>query len=260
MSFITDIGKNISSKGKEISQKAKIMSETSSLNNIVKGEECKVDFQYKTIGKLYFEKYKDNPGEEFAEAIENIKNSMEKIEQTKEEIVRIKSKYNCPKCGAPFKNGAIFCSKCGEKLPEKEEKQAGSVEIPADAQKCEKCGNILKSEALFCNVCGNKLQKSEENIQAIVPAEPSTAEILTSDRKSQEEIQVQPDKEIKTEVKEETQAQPVEEVKEETAAITETTETTEKPEEQKAKKICPNCKNEMLDEDVFCNECGTKFE
>ena len=91
MSVFSNIGKNISNKGKEISRKAKVMSETSSLNNIIKGEECKIDTQYKLMGKMYFEKYGSSPEQEFSPAIEAIKNSMEKINETKQEIIKIKS-------------------------------------------------------------------------------------------------------------------------------------------------------------------------
>lgn len=124
MSVFSNIGKNISNKGKEISRKAKVMSETSSLNNIIKGEECKIDTQYKLMGKMYFEKYGSSPEQEFSPAIEAIKNSMEKINETKQEIIKIKSQFCCPECGTPFKNDAVFCSKCGAKLPEKTKPQS----------------------------------------------------------------------------------------------------------------------------------------
>jgi len=55
MSKVSDFGKKISDKTKEISQKAKIYSEASSLNNVVKAEEEKINAQYNIIGKLYFE-------------------------------------------------------------------------------------------------------------------------------------------------------------------------------------------------------------
>ena len=247
MSFIKNIGKNISSKGKELSQKAKVMSETSSLNNIIKGEECKIDFQYKSIGKMYYEKYCENPGEEFAEAIEIIKSSMEKIEQTKEEIIKIKAQFNCPSCGTPFKNGALFCSKCGAKLPEKQEEPA-PAKIPDDAQKCANCGNILNKNAVFCNVCGNKLEQSaatepepEVNLSETAAPEESTAEILTADRNPKEEKQSDPILSNNST---------------ETSVNTDSSLTND----EKSTKICPNCQNEMLDEDIFCNECGTKVE
>ncbi len=273
MSFISDIGKNISSKGKELSQKAKVMSETSSLNNIIKAEEYKIDFQYKAIGKLYFEKYQDAPEEEFSEAVETIKSSIEKIQKTKEEITKVRSKFNCPKCGAPFKHGALFCSKCGEKLPEETKPVNDTTVIPDGAQKCEKCGNILKSDALFCNVCGSKLQANPvtaENSQGNAAEEPSAADILTSDRKAIEDTAVQaeavPDAVISepAQIPEENK---IADPKTNNAAssdqpskASQPAETPEKTEESKGKKICPKCQNEMLDEDIFCNECGAKYE
>ncbi|MGN0613509.1 MAG: zinc-ribbon domain-containing protein [Porcipelethomonas sp.] len=277
MSFVSDFGKSISNKTKEISQKAKVMSETSSLNNIIKGEECKIDFQYKAIGKMYFEKYGNDPGEEFSDAIGIIKSSLEKIEQTKEEIIKVKSRFNCPACGEPFKNNAMFCSKCGAKLPEREEQSTENTAIPENAQKCGKCGNILKKEAIFCNVCGNKLTQQaavdvkpdevikpeefapapqvteiKEESPAAVTAPETTASaaapVVTETAKLQESAEPQ-------------ESNPVENTSGETGEKAEY-KTEAKPAEEKAEtkpeKICPNCNNRMLDEDIFCNECGTK--
>lgn len=253
MSVFTNIGKNISTKSKELSHKAKAMSEKSSLNSIIKGEESKIDFQYKAIGKLYFEKYNEDPDSDFADSINIIKSSIEKIEQTKEEIAKITSQFNCPGCGAPFKNGAVFCSKCGEKLPEK---RPDPEQLPKGAQKCENCGNILKKDALFCNVCGNKLVQTSDEAKEIESAsaldqspveEKSTAEILTDDRKQKEENVSDTPKETETAISTE-----AENAKTDNDSSQET--------EEKQKKICPNCNNEMHDEDIFCNECGNKFE
>lgn len=278
MSFFNDIGKNISSKTKEISQKAKVMSESSSLNNIIKGEECKIDFQYKIIGKLYFEKYGENADEEFMEAINTIKASMEKIQHTQDEIKRIKSMFNCPNCGAPFKNDAAFCAKCGAKLPEKKTKS--EPQVPEGAQKCGKCGNILTKEALFCNVCGNKLEPESENNTS---PEATVADILTSDRKevnNQPEVEAAVNNYIPNECfapsstvsLEKTETENVQEAENnqdsenvqaaENNQDSENVQASENNQEavEKTKKICPKCQNEMLDEDVFCNVCGNKFE
>ncbi len=254
---IANIGKKISGKTKELSQKAKIMSETNSLNNIVKGEECKIEFQYKTIGKLYFEKFAENPDEDFVEAIETIKASMEKIEETKAEIIKIKSRFNCPNCGAPFKNDAAFCSKCGSKLPEIEEPQPA---IPENAQKCDKCGNILKKEAIFCNACGNRLVEENiseetvlaENNETFAPAEVTEEVINVVDTTIVE-------KEKSEEVTDITDTIIVEKTEEETITDSNVTETVNDVEKTNTdSKICPNCGNKMYDEDIFCNECGTK--
>lgn len=263
---VSDLGKKISGKAKEISQKAKIMSETNSLNNIVKGEECKIDFQYKTIGKLYVEKFGENPDPEFLEAIEAINASNEKIEQTKQEIAKIRSRYNCPECGEAFKNGAVFCSKCGAKLPEIVEEAPA---MPENTQKCGKCGNVLKKEAVFCNVCGNKLDEQPAEETALQPSD-NEAFAPTTEAKAEEtviEVKEEELKPVAEEVKEEVKADVVveetvvEEVKTEAAAEEKEAEAAEETAEENVDgKVCPNCGNKMYADDIFCNECGTKVE
>ncbi len=256
MSVVSDFGKKVSGKAKEISQKAKIMSETNSLNNIVKGEECKIDFQYKTIGKLYVEKFGENPDADFAEAIEAIKASKEKIEQTKQEIAKIRSRYNCPACGEPFKNGAVFCSKCGEKLPEIVEEVPA---IPDNAQKCCKCGNILKKEALFCNVCGNKLDEQAEITE--VQANEALAPVTETEVVAETVVEVKEEelKPVETTVEADTEKKE-EAVEEKTETATEETIEEAVSDDGSGEKVCPNCGNKMYAEDIFCNECGTKVE
>lgn len=281
MSIVSDFGKKVSNKTKEISQKAKIMSETNALNNVIKGEECKIDFQYKVIGKLYYEKFGENPEADFTEAIETIKASMQKIEETSQEIKKIKSRFNCPNCGEAFKNDALFCSKCGTKLPEREEK----TKIPDDAKKCEKCGNLLKKDALFCNLCGNKLDaadaepaesKSDVSSEAFAPAKESSEQTPVSLSKTEttsqqttltEETKSDEKPAEATESKETASAEKPAETEQPSApqeeAVNEAEKATESAEnavEATAEKICPNCKNKMLDDDIFCNECGTKVE
>ncbi len=244
MSVFSNIGKNISNKGKEISRKAKVMSETSSLNNIIKGEECKIDTQYKLIGKMYFEKYSSSPEQEFKPAIESIKNSMEKINETQQEILKIKSQFCCPECGTSFKNDAVFCSKCGAKLPEKPKPQTLAA---SQLKKCANCGNALNPEAVFCNFCGTKI---ENNLTSL----------------PEENTIVKPDEEIdntKT-----NQTMPIEPSKETSSINTSTDKTIpQKSSETDSldnttvqKTFCPNCKNEMNEDDIFCNECGTKVK
>lgn len=265
MSVVSNFGKKVSGKAKEFSQKAKIMSETNSLNNIIKGENCKIDFQYKTIGKLYVEKFGSNPDPDFLEAIEIINASKEKIEQTNQEIIKIKSRFNCPACGEPFKNGALFCSKCGEKLPEiKEEAPA----VPDNAQKCAKCGNVLKKDALFCNVCGNKLDGQEqqdtlpEATEAFAPPAEEATEAEAVKAAEETAVVTEAAEESNAAVKEE--EKPVQETAEPAEETSETPENSqdksETAEDNSSGKVCPNCGNKMYDDDIFCNECGTKVE
>lgn len=259
MSIVSDFGKKVSNKTKEISQKAKIMSETNSLNNIIKGEECRIDLQYKTIGKLYFEKFGENPDADFSEAVETIKSAMEKIEETKKEIAKIKSRFNCPNCGQAFKNDAVFCSKCGTKLPEREEPEE---KLPKNARKCEKCGNVLPKDALFCNECGNKLEsQTEATVEENAAVPVNSDEFAPAENAAETIVIAEKAETVEAEVVEETK--PAEEKPAESAIVAEavTAEEVKTEEaEQTDGKICPNCKNKMDDDDIFCNECGTKVE
>ncbi len=256
MGVFKGLGKKISDKGKELSQKARIMSETSSLNNVVRGEECKIDYQYKSMGKLYFEKYGDAPAEEFAKACEAIKDSMEKIEQIKAEIVKIKARFNCPNCGSPFKHGSVFCSKCGAKLPAQNDSDDPD-NIPEDAQQCPECGNILPKEALFCNSCGKKLEKpvltdetSDENKDA---AEQEAAEASAEPVKEEESFA--PKENEENTASEEAAAQDTESADKETPAADGQEEQEEEP-----VKLCSECGNPIYGGDMFCSECGAKTQ
>lgn len=52
---------------------------------------------------------------------------------------------NCPKCNKPLREGAKFCTACGQKI------ELTSV------NSCPKCGYALKEGAKFCTKCGHKL-------------------------------------------------------------------------------------------------------
>ncbi len=52
---------------------------------------------------------------------------------------------NCPKCNNPLRDGAKFCTACGQK-----------IEITS-TNSCPKCGYALKQGAKFCTKCGHKL-------------------------------------------------------------------------------------------------------
>ena len=261
MSIVSDFGKKVSNKTKEISQKAKIISETNSLNNIIKGEQSRINVQYQAIGKLYFEKYGDNPDADFAEAISTIKASMEKIEETKKEVAKIRSRFNCPECGQAFKNDALFCSKCGAKLPEKEQPEKP---LPKDAQKCDKCGNILPKDALFCNECGNSLASqentSDEQITAVAVSTEEFAPAETQETVNETTVTETVTAEVMEEPKSSEEA-PENTTNDVIVIETEVTKEVKTEEsEQTEGKTCPNCNNKMDSDDLFCNECGTKVE
>lgn len=157
MSVLSKIGKNISNKSKEISQKAKMATDTNSLNNVIKTEEAKIKNQYEEIGKVYYKNHANNPSEEFSDYVKAITESMGKISETQKKIIEIRSQFCCPQCGTAYKKDALFCSKCGTKLPEKNIK----INLQEEVKKCAECGNILENNDVFCNSCGAKIKNDE---------------------------------------------------------------------------------------------------
>ena len=60
---------------------------------------------------------------------------------------------NCPQCGAPIKDTAKFCMKCGCNLARYEAAHAGGIFCP-------ECGARLEEGALFCPEYGRKLKEA----------------------------------------------------------------------------------------------------
>jgi predicted nucleic acid-binding Zn ribbon protein len=64
----------------------------------------------------------------------------------------------CPKCGAPAKEGDVFCRACGAKH------LAGVSETkpPREVKRvCPNCGNTLRPAARFCDLCGEECVKMQ---------------------------------------------------------------------------------------------------
>ncbi|MCM1226845.1 MAG: zinc ribbon domain-containing protein [Clostridium sp.] len=221
---IKKIGNSIAAKGREFMKSARAASETSSLNNIIKAEKIKIDTNFKMMGKLYFDKYGDSPDEEFSGAINSIKASMEKINETNEEIEKIRRRNCCPNCGNRFKSDAMFCSKCGTRVREEEKEPAVII--------CQNCGHRLEEDALFCDSCGIKVDDTVD-IQTL----PENTDTYTKEQ---------------TDVSDSgTEAAPLMESPSETP-----TETASPSSER----ICPSCGEKQDDaEALFCNSCGTKL-
>ncbi len=250
MSFFKDLGHNISSKSKDLAQKAKDISETSSLNTIIKNEEFNIDTQYKLIGKQYYEKYSSRTGDEFEASILIISKSMEKIEATKAQIEKIKKRSCCPSCGASFKKGDLFCSKCGSAIPQPEKEPENTLPA-AEPEKCPQCGEVIEDNGLFCTKCGLKLSADNktENVQESHTVPESIAEVQTE--KSEPTA---PDNSLPEEKKEESPAKENSIANESQPTLNEETAP-----ENADKKKCPQCGADAEENDLFCDECGYKF-
>ena len=80
---------------------------------------------------------------------------------------------NCPKCNNPLREGAKFCTKCGEKIAQPAQSTTSNA--------CPQCGATLKEGAKFCTKCGCKVGNaaaptvSQEEKKPQVPEDMGTA-------------------------------------------------------------------------------------
>ena len=59
----------------------------------------------------------------------------------------------CTACGAPLKEGNLFCTNCGKRIEE------APAPAPAPQGKvCQGCGAVMSEASAFCSNCGARLQ------------------------------------------------------------------------------------------------------
>lgn len=251
-----------------LSNKAKTLSETTSLNGIIKTEERKIASHYQILGQLYFEKYASSPEPEFAESVSVINEAKAKIAETKDKLDNLQNRYKCPNCKKEFKPGAGFCSSCGCALP-------SSAPVSSGNKTCSKCGTVLPAEAQFCNNCGNKLAISAVQPQSVaasikepVPgAVPEVTPVPVPEPVPAAVPEVTPvpaPEPVPAAVPEVTPAPVPEPVP---AAVPEVNpapvpepvpaEVTKVTPAQN--KFCPKCGTKAQTDDVFCDNCGFKL-
>lgn len=90
MDFIEKIGDTITTKGKEAADKAKELAEIAGLKGQIASCEEVIKKNYLEIGKLYYEKYKNDPDAEFTKQITAINNAKTGVEELQGKISDIK--------------------------------------------------------------------------------------------------------------------------------------------------------------------------
>ena len=98
----------------EVSDRAKDVSNIISLQRELKKKEAFAEALYIEFGQKYYEEHKDDQNEDFTD----LRATLQRIEELKEEITDIKGTQTCGNCGAKIPEGAAFCSKCGAKIGE----------------------------------------------------------------------------------------------------------------------------------------------
>ncbi len=86
----------------------------------------------------------------------------------------------CPNCGNQTGEGAVFCDRCGTRLPQPEAAVAVQGPAPAPAGGsviCPACGAGNVPGEAFCDFCGSPLQAPSPVIEAVVPPEAAPAAV-----------------------------------------------------------------------------------
>ena len=90
-------------------------------------EQCERNIQklYAGLGKLYYEKIMSQ-GEETDEIYQpfflKIANEMQQINCNRNEINRLRNRRICCRCGSELEDDAVFCTECGTKIQNSNEK------------------------------------------------------------------------------------------------------------------------------------------
>lgn len=136
--FIDKLSANVTNAGKIVSQKVKNMSDANSLTGAQNTEKRNVQDTLMEIGKLYFEKHKNDPNAEFAQQIASILTSEKRIAELQAEIEAVRAREP-------------------ELVPVPETPKAPQPQKTPTAMVCMQCGRTYAANVSNCQSCGQQL-------------------------------------------------------------------------------------------------------
>lgn len=157
MAFFDQMKSKLTATSQSAVQKAKDLTETTRLNSQVNEAEKEINELYRKLGFEIYKAYREAPLSEGEELIAQLNELHDKVEALKTQIQTINRASLCPECGAKISKGMVFCSSCGCKLPEAEEKPQEEKQTAL----CANCGAVLEDGALFCTDCGTRVEAVE---------------------------------------------------------------------------------------------------
>ena len=140
MAFFDDLGEKLGSAASATASKAKELAEIAKWNVDIAGEERKMEKALLAIGKIVFEKEKDDPGADIADLCQKVLAAQKQIVVYQQKIKAAKDDDGpkgqpaAPAAPADQKE-AVACPRCG------------TVSADADSKFCSACGAALGQEA-----------------------------------------------------------------------------------------------------------------
>lgn len=85
---------------------------------------------------------------------------------------------DCPKCGKPVADSALFCGSCGATMPKTSQKPAPAKGKAANKNLCPNCGKPRSESGKFCLGCGTPLDPDALSGIRTVPVSPQKGGFL----------------------------------------------------------------------------------
>ena len=118
MGIFEDVILNARSAVDSVGKKAGKVIDMSKLTIAAADLRSEISKKYQILGRVVYEiKKRDLTVKKTEELVEKIKELKEQLSSVTEAIENSKQKKKCPYCGLYNAKGAVFCNKCGEKLP-----------------------------------------------------------------------------------------------------------------------------------------------
>lgn len=152
-SFFDEFGANMSRAGRTLAKKSKRAVESAKQAMNTGEDRQAIERLYTEIGRLSYEKHKDDAEPEFPEQFQIIREAEKRIAAYEKTQAASGGKTVCPKCGAEVPADSAFCPKCGCRMK------------PADAKtgqiECPRCHAMNAPDSVFCIACGAPLSKPD---------------------------------------------------------------------------------------------------
>lgn len=118
MAFFDDLSKKLSQVGQSAVQKTKEVADIAKYTASIAEEERNITKLYAQIGQAYVQLHAEDAPEDMKELIQQIWAAQEKIQENRAQLRQLKGVELCPNCEAEVDKDALFCGKCGAKMPE----------------------------------------------------------------------------------------------------------------------------------------------
>ena len=123
MDIIEKILNNVEKTAKTVVQKSNDVVEITKLKIAISNAEAEAETLIKEVGQLVYEAYRSGEGspELVEEKCEKIDELRKDIEDKRNQFAKLRNLKRCPDCEYENEADAVYCCKCGQKLPEGEE-------------------------------------------------------------------------------------------------------------------------------------------